>query len=484
MLTGPPIARRHKDLKFPDENAAKAALFRAAERIAARKVEFVSFLDYLRGIQIEDATTQAVIPYELWPHLVERAECWERGESEVILKARQLGLSWLVAAYTAWLLRKPHANVLMLSQGELYAKALLDKVRFINAHHPHGVPLRVDNVTELVAAGTVRALPSTKDAGRGFTGSLVVIDEAAFHPWASENYKAYRPTVADGGQLIMLSTANGPAGFFFEQYQSASRGQSDYRGVFIPWSARPGRDTEWLNRERLNWSEEEFKQEYPSSADEAFVASAGLVFPTFTEQRHVLPTPPEFGDCKYRIIGIDPGGSDPTALVAVGIYYRDGLPHLHVYDMLYRRGAVSIDAMATWMYGLGAPIDYIVGDFGKESPYVAQFTAYGFPTTGANKDKGARISLHQWALERDMLTISPHCEPLIREYYTYWHDAKSPNPNATKTPEDHHADGLDALGYVIVSVLEGMRRSMVATPPKTRYAEKRASVERVIHRGR
>ena len=476
-----------KELKWPDENSAKAALFRAAERLASRKApEHVSFVDYLRGARIDDAIARDIIPYELWPHLVERAESWEAGQSEIVLKARQLGLTWLAAAYAVWRCRQPNARGLLLSQGQDYATEILRKAKSINDNHlTHRMGYRKVNVHEahFEGGGQLLTLPSTPDAGRGYTASFIIVDEAAAHPHAMANYAAYRPTVGDGGQLLMLSTSQGPGGFFFEQWQSANRGQSEFTAVFIPWWARPDRDAEWEQNERRNWPGDAFKREYPATPEEAWVASEGLVFPTFTEQRHVLPTPPDFDDCKYRIIGIDPGGSDPTALVAVGIFYRDGLPHLHVYDLLYRRGAVSIDEMATWIYGLASPIDYIVGDFGKESPYVAQFTAYGFPTTGANKDKGARISLHQWALERDMLTISPHCEPLIREYYTYWHDPKSPNPNATKTPEDHHADGLDALGYVIVSVLEGMRRSMVATPPKTRYREKRASVERVIHRG-
>ena len=340
-------------LTWPSSIYAKPSFPSAADESTSGSGK-PSFTDFLAHVRITDAH-KGIIPFETWPHLLELAAQWETGESQVVVKARQLGVSWLLAAYALWTaMYQDGAMVLELSQGQAEAYELLGKARSIWEHLPtddrnevgDGVPMRVpldtDSAGELGfrGGGRILALPATQRAGRSYTATLVIADEAAFHPWAQQNYVAYRPTIEAGGQLLMVSTAKGAAGFFHDMYWASERGETPYRARFIPWHARPGRDAVWLERERSSFKglPGEFAQEYPATAAEVFVAHSGLVYgmdtsgvAIFDRARNVKPATTEWRDYKWRLGGADPGGQDPTAVLAVGVTEQE---HVHVQSEL------------------------------------------------------------------------------------------------------------------------------------------------------
>lgn len=72
-----------------------------------------------------------------WSWQVRLARVWRERRQVVILKARQLGVSWLAAAYALWMaLTERGALVLLVSQTEADAVELLGKVQFIFDHLP------------------------------------------------------------------------------------------------------------------------------------------------------------------------------------------------------------------------------------------------------------------------------------------------------------------------------------------------------------
>ena len=100
------------------------------------------------------------------------------------------------------------------------------------------------------------------------------MDEAAFMQWASELYTAMKPTIDGGGQLIVLSTANGRANLFFDLCDRARRGVSSFAFRFLPWHARPGRDAAWYALTEAEAVDSALmRQEYPATPDEAFEAT-------------------------------------------------------------------------------------------------------------------------------------------------------------------------------------------------------------------
>ena len=79
--------------------AGDKALYRAVARKARLARSLVAFLKVLR---LPDEH-RGIISYEVWPHIGALAEEMQLGTWLTILKARQVGISWLLAAYMLWL---------------------------------------------------------------------------------------------------------------------------------------------------------------------------------------------------------------------------------------------------------------------------------------------------------------------------------------------------------------------------------------------
>lgn len=227
-----------------------------------------------------------VTPFALWPFQVDLLDTWQANQRVVVLKARQLGVSWLVAGYALWTaLFHEAANVLMISKRLDEAVALLDKCEFIYDRLPQWLQASIAKKNETVLAfakrgSKITAFPSTEDAGRGESASLVVVDEAAFQPYAETNYAAYKPTVDAGGKLVLVSTANGRGNFYHNVWTGAPA--NGFAPVFLSWTLRPGRDEAWWGRQVAEYAATPhlLAQEYPANAAEAFISSGHCLFNT------------------------------------------------------------------------------------------------------------------------------------------------------------------------------------------------------------
>lgn len=233
------------------------------------------------------------MPFTLWPAQEVVARDLTANRLVLILKARQLGISWICCAYALWIcLFQPGKVVIFLSKGELEAIELLRRVSVLFARLPETLKANLPGLqkgnTSLLAwnnESRVQSLASSKGAGRSFTASLVVMDEAAHLTWASEIYTALKPTIDGGGQLIVLSTANGIGNLFHLLWTRAVAKLNQFHTIFLDWRARPGRDEAWYNATRDDSPDPGLmKQEYPASPQEAFLASGRLRFqPEWTE---------------------------------------------------------------------------------------------------------------------------------------------------------------------------------------------------------
>jgi len=252
-----------------------------------RAIAVNSFADFLERVKIlEPPPGRGVIQFELWPHLVEVIDALDSERLVVILKARQVGVSWLLAAYALWTaIYHKGAVVLELSQSEKVSAVLLDKCRTIHSLLPKHLQTDVglDSATEMSFPqyhSKIVALPSTERAGRSETATLVIQDEADYHDHLDANYTAVKPTIDAGGQLLMASTVNKlrPASLFKEIWRGAP--SNEYKAIFIGWDARPSRDAAWLEKIRANVPVTEklnpelyMEQEYPGTANEALAPS-------------------------------------------------------------------------------------------------------------------------------------------------------------------------------------------------------------------
>lgn len=218
-------------------------------RIEIAKLSFIDFLESYVQIESDDKRQRGSIPFHLYPYQRDRAEAWGDGDSEIILKARQLGFTWLAAAFALWTAAyHPSSHVAIFSAGAREMRKFIRRVRYVWKRLP--VELQAGGVPAIESfafanESMISGFPSTEDAGIGETNRLVVFDEWAFHAYGAENLAAVLPTIAAGGQLIAMSTADpqlGPTGHFFDAYMAAAEDESsEFTAVFVEWWARPER---------------------------------------------------------------------------------------------------------------------------------------------------------------------------------------------------------------------------------------------------
>lgn len=211
---------------------------------------------------------------------------WTTERYSLVLKARQIGWSTLVALYALWLcIYWPDQSVIMLSKGERESEKLLLKSTYAYDRLPNWMkergPRRLTRNLKKMSfdnASVIESMPSKEDPGRSSTASLVVVDEWGFLDNPAEAWASIEPIADVGGRVIGLSTANGSGNFFHELWLRAEQGLNDFKPLFFPWSANSERGAEWYEAKARNLPSWQLWQEYPSNADEAFIKSGNPVF--------------------------------------------------------------------------------------------------------------------------------------------------------------------------------------------------------------
>lgn len=225
-------------------------------------------------------------PFRLhvWGWQLQLLALWVVTRLSVVLKARQLGVSWLAAIYVLWFaMRKPNQVVLLISQRQDDAEKLLAKVAFVWERLPAwrtGATVNVRSIS-LANGSEIEAMPATQKIGRSRTANLVVLDEHAYQPFARQILLALKP-VAEKGQILSISSGNGQGALHSQMYLAAKAGSNGWKAVFIPATAHPDRQAPgWHERNRAELeqlSDAEYAQEYPENDVEAIVATGRPVF--------------------------------------------------------------------------------------------------------------------------------------------------------------------------------------------------------------
>lgn len=102
----------------------------------------------------------------------------------------------------------------------------------------------------------------TPEAARGRSITYLIIDEAAFIQNMTEFWFDILPTVATGGNVIVVSTVNGVGNWYHETYTAAQRGENDFKIIDIDYWEHPDyHDEAWVNLMRAQLGEKGWMQE-------------------------------------------------------------------------------------------------------------------------------------------------------------------------------------------------------------------------------
>lgn len=212
--------------------------------------------------------TKGLIPFKTFPFQDDCVEEFIEHRLNIILKARQLGISTLVAAFCVWLaLFHKDQNLLIIATKQSVAQNIVRKVKIILNNLPKWLILpRITGMNkqavEFSNGSTIKAVPTSDDAGRSEAISLLIIDEAAFIRNFDELWTGLYPTLSTGGRAIILSTPKGVGGQYHKIYTDAEAGLNEFNAIKLPWNVHPERDQAWFENETRNFSKRKISQEY------------------------------------------------------------------------------------------------------------------------------------------------------------------------------------------------------------------------------
>ena len=238
----------------------------------------------------------------------------------IILKARQQGISTYCAGRVFWktyfqqhsrsvvmahdsatsdALFTMSKNLIRNMKGDLTPKELTSNAKEIKILSPSYADRDAIGSYRLYTAGS-------PEAGRGTTPTIAHLSEVAFWQHDEKILAGLFQGIsqAAGTEVILESTANGAQGEFYRLWKGAVAGENEYLPIFLPWFITPEYRREApegmqldieeevlqekynLDNDQLYWrrlkiaegGKLKFQQEYPASADEAFIVSGSNVF--------------------------------------------------------------------------------------------------------------------------------------------------------------------------------------------------------------
>ena len=197
---------------------------------------------------------QGKIPFSLYPFQETTINEFKDNRFNIILKARQLGISTLTAGYSLWLMTfYQDKNILVIATKQDTAKNLVTKVRVMHANLPSWLKQKCveDNKLNLryVNGSQIKAVSSGPEAARSEALSLLILDEAAFIEKIDGIWAAASQTLSTGGQCIALSTPNGVGNWFHKTWMDAEDHLNDFNFIRLHWTVHPDREQEWRDEQ-------------------------------------------------------------------------------------------------------------------------------------------------------------------------------------------------------------------------------------------
>ena len=294
-------------------------------RLKEYKEDFAKFAEEQIQIITKDAS-QGFVPFKLnkCQQIITdalRKQLEETGKVRaIILKARQQGISTYCSGRVFWksyftayarsvvmahdsatsdALFAMSKNLIRNMSGELSPTEIRSNAKEIIINSPSMPDNDATASYRLYTAGS-------PEAGRGTTPTIAHLSEVAFWQHDEKILAGLFQGIsqAAGTEVIVESTANGSQGEFYRLWKGAVAGENEYVPIFLPWyitdeyrreapegmelsteeetlQEKYGLDNDQLYWRRLKIAEGgelKFKQEYPATADEAFITSGSNVF--------------------------------------------------------------------------------------------------------------------------------------------------------------------------------------------------------------
>ncbi len=204
---------------------------------------------------------------------------------DIILKARQEGFSSVVGGiFTADFILDPNSYSVVLADISDNAEGLLERVKFslrsYEERNGFKIPLKYNSKYELVneAINSKYQIGTAEnvDFGRSKTIKNLHMSEAAFFKHFRKLLASALQAVRPDGRAIIETTANGYSEFK-EFWDESVRGETGFNPLFF--SAEGFYSPEFLEQKKKELGRL-YIQEYPATAEQAFLTSGQCFFDT------------------------------------------------------------------------------------------------------------------------------------------------------------------------------------------------------------
>ncbi len=205
--------------------------------------------------------------HALRPNAAQRAFEERRGEANIVLKARQIGMTtWVAGRFLLKTVTRPGTLTLLVAHTQDAAEEIL---RIVHRYVEHLPPVltrgvlttdrqnvrqiafpKIDSEFRVVSA-------SDRNAGRGMTVQNLHCSEVSRWPGdGAETLAGLRACLApsrDGAEIVLESTPNGASGCFYDEWVRA--GETGMVRHFFPWWMEAGYRGPAVEEESLNEEE-------------------------------------------------------------------------------------------------------------------------------------------------------------------------------------------------------------------------------------
>lgn len=421
-----------------------------------------------------------------------------------ILKARQLGMTTVVAARFFWrALLTPNFKVCVLAHKYESAQAIFEIYRRFYNYLPDFLkfPTEKANVREMAFfhGGIVRVATANSDSARGTTYQALHCSEFAFWGDVDRTVASAFQTAGPDAEIVLETTANG-----LNDAHRMWNEESGFSKVFFPWMEdrqyvsskkpkKPDNRIKELTEEfglddwQSNWANETlrtkcvnnwntFLQEYPASAEQAFITSGEKFFDIVFPHAQAHSGYKCYRDpSRHRVysMGVDTASGSPSGdfssfavidvtdkknVEVVSTYYQRLAPHAFAERVLEEAKKFEcLVVVESNSYGLSI-LEYLVS---KEFAYIFKRTQYDkmaerwVEKIGFNTNTSTRpvmlSRLHEY-IAKQMLPIND--ERMKTEMNTFVYNDRGKAEAMSKKHDDMifaHAlalMGLDQIEYI------------------------------------
>lgn len=166
------------------------------------------------------------VRFELYPYQKSVLYQFVKERFNILLKFRQAGITELISMYCLWLaMYHRNKKINIISIKDTTAKKVLKKIKFMYKNLPWYLQTPIINgragefgsasMIEFDNGSFIESIPTSSEAGRSESLSLLVIDEAAIVRWAAQIWAAAFPT---------LSCSVGSTPVFLRHYEEIKKG--------------------------------------------------------------------------------------------------------------------------------------------------------------------------------------------------------------------------------------------------------------------